>query len=110
MTEEAFQKSMRRIADASPFKGAPILKMEGRVINLPRMEMVTGTNKAQHDEYGTNFVRTISIHVPKELIEKAPTMGVDAISYKGRDYKIVNVDGGEDDCSAFWLIEGEAPL
>lgn len=100
---------MRRVAAASPFKGKPVLKIKGEVLNLPEIEVVEGTNNAQHEEYGVELVRTISIHVPKVLLVEPPEIGRDAIQCKGRSYKINNVDGG-DDCSAFWLIEGNAPL
>lgn len=110
--QERFNRSLKTGDAASPFRLAAVTVKfgNGEILTVPNVQGETGTNEVEHKEYGDPLTRTISVSIPKDqLPNRRPKEHNDLLICNGIEWKISHVDG-EDACSPFWLITGNAPL
>jgi hypothetical protein len=106
--QEMFAEALQIGAAASPFRKKVIWEHAGEAIERD-VECLLGDNGIEHKEYGDKLVRTIQASLPKSEFQKRPAANGDLLVCDGREYGITNVEG-DDACSPFWIVSGNAPV
>lgn len=82
--------------------GGTRIRVEGAVVE-------TGDNKAKAEEWGIDHVFTIDAQIPKSLVAAQPRVDLDALEYRGVQYKLT-MSSGDEEHSPVWVVSGTCPV